>query len=419
LRLRASSLTPQFTSRPPAPRMPRVPHSLPEADADACVHEIEIMANLPPHPCVLELVGHVRRPSLGGRGDEILLLCGHCSRGSLAEYLVGRRAWPTPLDGLAVRRIFAQACAAVAHLHALGFCHRDVKPENLLLSDSNYWMLCDFGSVRSAPFQFIDRETSLQELTEEQERISRSTTPQYRPPEMFDLRLGEPVYTMADVWALGVLLYALMRGRNLLGSPGEERLACLSFDPSKALSDEALGSMTALADERELLVRLLRGALTKSAAARPSAEQLLRLAADKDAEGLSELAKVRSGLVTLRSFEARDLLLGCCGGRQNVYLRIRCGGERRVTPIISAASMTTRSSGSAHDWPDMNLAVAAHSLASVEISAWRRCRLLPDIFLGRAFVPLTESSHEPAWHTLEKASGPTSGTVRIAFDWNA
>ena len=58
--------------------------------------------------------------------------------------------------------------------------------------------------------------------------------------------------------------------RALLRSKPMERLGCLSFEPSKALSDEALGPMPTLGKQRGLLVGLMRDALTKSASARPS-----------------------------------------------------------------------------------------------------------------------------------------------------
>ncbi|EOD39854.1 hypothetical protein EMIHUDRAFT_223415 [Emiliania huxleyi CCMP1516] len=202
---------------------------LPEADADACLLEATVMADLPPHPHLLATVGSVRRPSFVGPGEELLLLFELCPEGSLAEYLVGRRAWARPLDGDGVLAIFTQVCGGLAHLHAHGWAHCDVKPENLLLSATG-WKLCDFGSVRDAPFRYVDGVTSPPELSEAEERIHRTSTPQYRPPEMYDLRAGEPVFTPADVWAVGVLL------RSLFGTAGEERLGCLGYEPAKQLS---------------------------------------------------------------------------------------------------------------------------------------------------------------------------------------
>lgn len=47
-----------------------------------------------------------------------------------------------------VLKIFCDVCKAVAKLHQLNIIHRDLKVENILISDSDTYVLCDFGKNR-------------------------------------------------------------------------------------------------------------------------------------------------------------------------------------------------------------------------------------------------------------------------------
>ena len=43
-------------------------------------------------------------------------------------------------------------CRALAHIHAMGVCHRDIKPQNLLVNTHTHQLkLCDFGSAKVGP----------------------------------------------------------------------------------------------------------------------------------------------------------------------------------------------------------------------------------------------------------------------------
>eukprot|EP00879_Flechtneria_rotunda_P002288 GHRR01002481.1.p1 GENE.GHRR01002481.1~~GHRR01002481.1.p1 ORF type:complete len:428 (+),score=129.87 GHRR01002481.1:111-1394(+) len=97
-----------------------------------------------------------------------------------------------------------QMCRALAHIHKYGICHRDIKPQNLLVNTENHQLkLCDFGSAKV--------------LVRGEPNISYICSRYYRAPELI---FGATDYTSAiDVWSVGCVLAELMLGQPMF--PGE------------------------------------------------------------------------------------------------------------------------------------------------------------------------------------------------------
>ena len=108
------------------------------------------------------------------------------------------------LPTLLVKLYAYQALRALAHLHACGICHRDVKPQNLLVDTGSHVLkLCDFGSAKA--------------LVAGEPNISYICSRYYRAPELI---FGATDYTPAiDVWSAGCVAAELMLGAPLF--PGE------------------------------------------------------------------------------------------------------------------------------------------------------------------------------------------------------
>ena len=84
----------------------------------------------------------------------------------------------------------------------------DLKIENILISSSGVYKLCDFGSCTTRAKAYTERR----EILEESDNIQRYTTLIYRAPEMVDLYQAMHVGEKVDVWALGCILYTMSFG---------------------------------------------------------------------------------------------------------------------------------------------------------------------------------------------------------------
>jgi tRNA A-37 threonylcarbamoyl transferase component Bud32 len=130
---------------------------------------------------------------------------------SLAAELAQAKAQGRPLDARAVAGWGVQAAEALAHAHARGVVHRDVKPSNLLLDGEGVVWLTDFGLARRS-----DEAT----LTVAGAVLG---TPLYMSPEQA-AALDRPVDQRSDVYSLGATLYELATGRPVFEAPLAKQL---------------------------------------------------------------------------------------------------------------------------------------------------------------------------------------------------
>ncbi|KAI8342894.1 kinase-like domain-containing protein [Chlamydoabsidia padenii] len=163
--------------------------------------EIDIQSKLK-HPSLLALHSVLQDQ------DYIYMVMDLCDQGDLFDYVLkdqGHRPESVVID------IFVQICQGIAHMHSQGIYHRDIKLENILLKglddDDEGGFEC-----KVADFGLATRDRMSYEFG--------CGSAMYLAPEHFSTEddedaIIEPYDAAAsDVWSLGILLLALMFGRN-------------------------------------------------------------------------------------------------------------------------------------------------------------------------------------------------------------
>lgn len=104
------------------------------------------------------------------------------------------------LTDTAIYRIVKDITGALDYLHKNRIVHRDIKPENILQSQSNKFLLADYGVAHL----FKSNENSHNSLTDSEGTLY------FYAPEMLDGNSYTGYYT--DLWAFGVTIYILHYG---------------------------------------------------------------------------------------------------------------------------------------------------------------------------------------------------------------
>ncbi len=194
------------------------------------------------------MVGKLSHPNIVGvydaviDGDQQYIVMEYVGGGSLKKFCSETNLLPLRQAVLVVFK----ACRALDYAFQNGVIHRDIKPQNILLSDRDDIKISDFGTaqISQATHTQIDGFVG---------------SPAYMAPEQIN---EEPPSVQTDIYSLGVTMYELLTGR--LPFQAANSVAMIN----KVLNEEPTPIKLIRPDLPDALVRIVEMAMAKDPAKR-------------------------------------------------------------------------------------------------------------------------------------------------------
>jgi serine/threonine-protein kinase len=285
----------------------------------------------------------------------------------------------------------AQLTEALAHAHAHGLVHRDVKPANILVQADDTILLTDFG---------VARDEALPSLTREGGFLG---TLDYASPEQVR---GEPVDARTDLWAVGVLMHELLTGNSPFVAPTQQALLhnILVAEPpplvhcSGISADLAAVVDRALAKDRNRRYASAPALLADLRALQAGAPVSVRL------PGRIERLRRWAAREPWRAFAAAIVAIGlptlaAAGG----YL---WANAPRIAAAAEAEAMQRREERLAIAWSELASESPARGLQALDGMAEDS-----EVLITRGWMQWAMGEREPALATLRTASGPVAALL--------
>ncbi|PYI10053.1 calcium/calmodulin dependent protein kinase [Aspergillus sclerotiicarbonarius CBS 121057] len=156
--------------------------------------EIAIMKKLN-HNNLVSLIEVLDDP----KEDSLYMVMEMCKKGVIMKVGLEERA--DPYDDDQCRCWFRDLILGIEYLHAQGIVHRDIKPDNCLLTSDDVLKVVDFGVS-----EMFEKDSNM--FT-----AKSAGSPAFLPPELCVVRHGDVSGKAADIWSMGVTLYCLRYGK--------------------------------------------------------------------------------------------------------------------------------------------------------------------------------------------------------------
>ncbi|KAH9872711.1 hypothetical protein J1614_005105 [Plenodomus biglobosus] len=156
--------------------------------------EIAIMKKLN-HPNLVTLIEVLDDPE----EDSLYMVMEMCKKGVVMQVGLEERA--DPYSEEQCRCWFRDMILGLEYLHAQGIIHRDIKPDNCLVTEEDVLKIVDFGVS-----EMFDKEG-------EMKTAKSAGSPAFMPPELCVAKHGHVSGRAADIWSMGCTLYCLLFGR--------------------------------------------------------------------------------------------------------------------------------------------------------------------------------------------------------------
>lgn len=131
--------------------------------------------------------------------DSLYMVMEMCKKGVIMKVGLEERA--DPYDDEHCRCWFRDLILGIEYLHAQGIVHRDIKPDNCLLTNDDVLKVVDFGVS-----EMFEKDSDM--FT-----AKSAGSPAFLPPELCVVKHGDVSGKATDIWSMGVTLYCLRYGK--------------------------------------------------------------------------------------------------------------------------------------------------------------------------------------------------------------